>query len=75
MSEEGRSEDKREELDSELIRAEIESAREATERFRGKASELVEGLKAHDPAHFERVLRCRESQPWHFTPALPATAP
>lgn len=25
-------------------------------------------LKAHDPAHFERVLRERVSAPWHFTP-------
>ncbi len=23
-------------------------------------------LQAHDPAHFERVLRCRINQPWHF---------
>ncbi len=25
-------------------------------------------LKAHDPMHFERVLRCRVETPWHFTP-------
>ena len=25
-------------------------------------------LKPHDPAHFERVLRCRVGTPWHFTP-------
>ncbi len=25
-------------------------------------------LKAHDPAHFERVLRGRVETPWHFTP-------
>ena len=25
-------------------------------------------LKAHDPAHFERVLRCRVETPWHYTP-------
>jgi homoserine kinase type II len=25
-------------------------------------------LKAHDPTHFERVLRCRRDAPWHFTP-------
>ena len=30
-------------------------------------------LKAHDPAHFERVLRCRVDMPWHFTP--PADRP
>ena len=23
-------------------------------------------LKAHDPRHFERVLRCRVDSPWHF---------
>ncbi len=23
-------------------------------------------LSAHDPAHFERVLRCRIEQPWHY---------
>ena len=23
-------------------------------------------LKAHDPTHFERVLRCRVDTPWHF---------
>jgi homoserine kinase type II len=23
-------------------------------------------LSAHDPAHFERVLRCRVEQPWHY---------
>ena len=23
-------------------------------------------LKAHDPAHFERVLRERVASPWHF---------
>lgn len=23
-------------------------------------------LKVHDPAHFERVLRCRIDQPWHY---------
>ena len=30
-------------------------------------------LKAHDPTHFERVLRCRVDTPWHFAPhrALP----
>ena len=33
-------------------------------------------LKAHDPAHFERVLRCRIETPWHFTPQRPgSTAP
>jgi homoserine kinase type II len=32
-------------------------------------------LKAHDPGHFERVLRCREAEPWHFTPASSAAAP
>jgi homoserine kinase type II len=32
-------------------------------------------LKAHDPSHFERVLRCREAEPWHFTPAPGAAAP
>ena len=26
-------------------------------------------LQAHDPAHFERVLRARIATPWHFTPA------
>ncbi len=26
-------------------------------------------LTAHDPTHFERVLRQRASQPWHFRPA------
>jgi homoserine kinase type II len=31
-------------------------------------------LKPHDPGHFERVLRCREAEPWHFTPAPPAAA-
>jgi len=25
-------------------------------------------LKAHDPTHFERVLRSRVDAPWHFTP-------
>lgn len=25
-------------------------------------------LKAHDPTHFERVLRWRVETPWHFTP-------
>ncbi len=25
-------------------------------------------LQAHDPTHFERVLRCRVDTPWHFTP-------
>jgi homoserine kinase type II len=25
-------------------------------------------LTAHDPTHFERVLRQRASQPWHFRP-------
>ncbi len=25
-------------------------------------------LAAHDPTHFERVLRCRRDTPWHFTP-------
>ncbi len=25
-------------------------------------------LNAHDPMHFERVLRCRVDTPWHFTP-------
>ena len=25
-------------------------------------------LNAHDPGHFERVLRCRVAEPWHFTP-------
>jgi homoserine kinase type II len=25
-------------------------------------------LKAHDPAHFERVLRCRVETPWHYAP-------
>ena len=25
-------------------------------------------LKAHDPAHFERVLRERVASPWHFEP-------
>jgi len=25
-------------------------------------------LKAHDPTHFERVLRARVDTPWHFTP-------
>jgi homoserine kinase type II len=29
-------------------------------------------LEAHDPTHFERVLRCREAEPWHFTPAASA---
>jgi homoserine kinase type II len=24
-------------------------------------------LTAHDPSHFERVLRCRVDDPWHFT--------
>jgi homoserine kinase type II len=24
-------------------------------------------LTAHDPGHFERVLRCRVDDPWHFT--------
>ncbi len=23
-------------------------------------------LKAHDPGHFERILRCRVEQPWHY---------
>ncbi len=23
-------------------------------------------LKAHDPTHFERVLRCRVDEPWHY---------
>jgi homoserine kinase type II len=31
-------------------------------------------LKAHDPEHFERVLRCRVETPWHYTPAR-AVAP
>ena len=26
-------------------------------------------LTAHDPTHFERVLRCRVDDPWHFTRA------
>jgi homoserine kinase type II len=26
-------------------------------------------LQAHDPTHFERVLRERVATPWHFTPA------
>jgi homoserine kinase type II len=26
-------------------------------------------LTAHDPTHFERVLRCRVGDPWHFTRA------
>jgi homoserine kinase type II len=30
-------------------------------------------LKAHDPTHFERVLRHRVAEPWH--PDLPATEP
>ncbi|WP_280152548.1 homoserine kinase [Piscinibacter sp. XHJ-5] len=30
-------------------------------------------LKAHDPAHFERVLRCRVETPWHFTPQRAAS--
>ena len=25
-------------------------------------------LQAHDPTHFERVLRSRVETPWHFTP-------
>jgi len=29
-------------------------------------------LTAHDPTHFERVLRCREAEPWHFTPSTAA---
>jgi len=31
-------------------------------------------LQAHDPAHFERVLRSRVETPWHFTPSR-ASAP
>jgi homoserine kinase type II len=31
-------------------------------------------LQAHDPAHFERVLRCRVDTPWHFTPQRPSVA-
>ncbi len=31
-------------------------------------------LKAHDPSHFERVLRARVAEPWHFTPP-PAPTP
>jgi homoserine kinase type II len=30
-------------------------------------------LKAHDPTHFERVLRCRVDTPWHFTPQRAAS--
>jgi homoserine kinase type II len=26
-------------------------------------------LTAHDPGHFERVLRCRACEPWHYTRA------
>ena len=32
-------------------------------------------LQAHDPTHFERVLRCRVEAPWHFTPPAQATTP
>lgn len=31
-------------------------------------------LTAHDPSHFERVLRQRASQPWHYRSASPAQA-
>ena len=31
-------------------------------------------LTAHDPTHFERVLRQRASQPWHYVRASVATA-
>jgi len=30
-------------------------------------------LKAHDPAHFERVLRERIATPWHFASPRPST--
>ncbi|HEX6706765.1 MAG TPA: homoserine kinase [Albitalea sp.] len=30
-------------------------------------------LKAHDPTHFERVLRCRVDTPWHFAPQRATT--
>lgn len=30
-------------------------------------------LNAHDPMHFERVLRCRVDTPWHFTPPRTVT--
>jgi homoserine kinase type II len=31
-------------------------------------------LKAHDPAHFERILRSRADTPWHFAPPRPGDA-
>ena len=31
-------------------------------------------LTAHDPAHFERVLRQRATQPWHYVRAAAVTA-
>jgi homoserine kinase type II len=31
-------------------------------------------LKAHDPAHFERILCSRVDTPWHFTPPRPGDA-
>lgn len=31
-------------------------------------------LKAHDPTHFERVLRARVETPWHHTPQRPDPA-
>jgi len=30
-------------------------------------------LQAHDPTHFERVLRSRVETPWHFTPSRAST--